>query len=171
MEFVVHCYENASDCFFSEFKDTVLDSSNIFSLVLDFKPSRTLTVLLVGDKVIESPPLKCTFLKKINASNGYVSLDSTEIHFTEYRLGGIEHHVDVIDAIVCLYDTHYTFDLFDDIKYLLYQPVSKYFIGSRKNLDKNIFYNRTKDMCNIVSFAVSLKTKDGLEELLQKIIA
>ncbi len=169
MEFVVHCYENASDCFFSEFKDTVLDSSNIFSLVLDFKPSRTLNVLLVGDKVIASPPMKCTFLKKINASNGYVSLDSTEIHFTEYRLGRVEHHV---DAIVCLYDTHYTFNLFLDIMHLLKQPgITKYFVGSQKKLDKNIFYNRTKDINNIVSFAVSLKTKDGLEELLQKIIA
>ena len=169
MEFVVHCYENASDCFFSEFKDTVLDSSNIFSLVLDFQPSRSLTVLLVGDKVIASPPMKCTFLKKIKASNGYVSLDSTEIRFIEYRLGSVDRHV---DAIVCLYKTHYTFNLFLDIMHLLKQPgLITYFIGSQKNLDKNIFYNRTKDMSNIVSFAVSLKNKEGLEELLQKIIA
>jgi hypothetical protein len=169
MEFVVHCYENASDCFFSEFKDMVLDSSNIFSLVMDFKPSRTLNVLLVGAKVIASPPMKCTFLKRINASTGYVSVDSTEIHFIEYRLGRVEHH---IDAIVCLYDTHYTFNLFRDIKHLLYQPgLTKYFVSSQKNLDKNIFYNRTKDMSNIVSFAASLNTKDRFEELLQKIIA
>jgi hypothetical protein len=171
MEFAVHCYINASDdCFFGEFKDMVLDSSNIFSLVIDFQPSRRLNVLLVGKEFISSQPMECTFLKKIKASkSGCVSLDSTEIHFIEYRFKPVEKHV---DAIVCLYDTHYNFThFFHDIKHLLYQPgLTTYFVGLEKNLNKKIFHNHTKDIVNKVSFVISLKTKDGLEELIQKIV-
>jgi hypothetical protein len=160
MEFTTYCFDNATkDCLFGDFKDMVVDASNIFSLVMDFKPSRTLNVLLMGkDQRMD------TFLKKVGSSeDGIVSLDTTEIHFIRFGVCG------VADAIVCLYDTHY--DLWD-FKYLkpsFLSHVNTYFIGSEKNLNKNIFRNHTSHIPNKVSITVSLKTKQGLDELLHKL--